>query len=297
MFKKSLLIGDALTNLQGNFEQGTQLRRIIFEGQEFVIGLLKQGSVVEEIDYITLIHAIREHKPGIVSNKKSYTTDVIFFVYDLNAPFLLANVDMLESIPEAINEVSVLPDLFFRPAMNVFISNKEKVTEIPVEIKANNEFDGEVELPLECIKQVNINNEYVSYEEGFISIDYDSLINELTDPSSVINKEQKMVEISFILEVDEKEFQIESPLIIDLDYTDRNKEMEAIRDEELLTNMLANIDMFEMMMSIMPVTLSDEVDYTPYMNIINLYASLIRKDKKSIDDVPAFLRDKVNELI
>ena len=297
MFKKSLLIGDALTNLQGNFEQGTQLRRIIFEGQEFVIGLLKQGSVVEEIDYITLIHAIREHRPGIVSNKKSYTTDVIFFVYDLNAPFLLANVDMLESIPEAINEVSVLPDLFFRPAMNVFISNKEKVTEIPVEIKVNNEFDGEVELPLECIKQVNINNEYVSYEEGLISIDYDSLINELADPSSVINKEQKMVEISFILEVDEKEFQIESPLIIDLDYIDRNKEMEAIRDEELLTNMLANIDMFEMMMSIMPVTLSDEVDYTPYMNIINLYASLIRKDKKSIDDVPAFLRDKVNELI
>lgn len=65
------------------------------------------------------------------------------------------------------------------------------------------------------------------------------------------------------------------------------------QDEEIMTNLLASVELFEMILSMMPVlenTMSKSVEVNP---MVEVYVTLILKGQKTIDQVPVILRDKV----
>jgi hypothetical protein len=73
---------------------------------------------------------------------------------------------------------------------------------------------------------------------------------------------------------------------------------QSIQDGDIISNMLATTEIFEMMLEFIPITLSD--DNNNLMegmvgNMVEVYVTLIIKGYKTIDDVPVLLRDKVNE--
>ena len=69
-----------------------------------------------------------------------------------------------------------------------------------------------------------------------------------------------------------------------------------LQDNEILMNMLASADIFEMMLEIMSVQLNTK--NTKGVNkMAELYATLIIKGKKTIDDVPVMLRPQVESIL
>ena len=70
------------------------------------------------------------------------------------------------------------------------------------------------------------------------------------------------------------------------------------QNEEILVNMLANTEMFEMLLSMMPMTLSIEDKNTKNSggnSMIEVYCTLIIKGVKTIEDVPLVIREQVIE--
>ena len=71
------------------------------------------------------------------------------------------------------------------------------------------------------------------------------------------------------------------------------------QNEEILVNMLANTEMFEMILSMMPMALSIDKKNTKNSGgsrgICDIYASLIEKGVKTIEDVPLVIREQVIE--
>lgn len=70
------------------------------------------------------------------------------------------------------------------------------------------------------------------------------------------------------------------------------------QNEEILVNMLANTEMFEMILGMMPMTLSIEDKNTKNNggnSIIEVYCTLIIKGVKTIEDVPLVIREQVIE--
>lgn len=67
------------------------------------------------------------------------------------------------------------------------------------------------------------------------------------------------------------------------------------RDEEILVNMLANTEMFEMILGMMPTTLSIENKNNGGNSMIEVYCTLIIKGIKTIEEVPLVIREKVIE--
>ena len=70
------------------------------------------------------------------------------------------------------------------------------------------------------------------------------------------------------------------------------------QNEEILVNMLANTEMFEMILSMMPMTLSIEDKNTKNNggnSMIEVYCTLIIKNVKTIEDVPLVIREQVIE--
>ena len=70
------------------------------------------------------------------------------------------------------------------------------------------------------------------------------------------------------------------------------------QNEEILVNMLANTEMFEMILGMMPMTLSIEDKNTKNnggSNMVEVYCTLIIKGVKTIEDVPLVIREQVIE--
>ena len=70
------------------------------------------------------------------------------------------------------------------------------------------------------------------------------------------------------------------------------------QNEEILVNMLANTEMFEMLLGMIPMTLSTEDKKTKNSggsSMIEVYCTLIIKGVKTIEDVPLVIREQVIE--
>lgn len=68
------------------------------------------------------------------------------------------------------------------------------------------------------------------------------------------------------------------------------------QNEEILVNMLANTEMFEMILGMIPMTLSeDKAKNNGGSSMIEVYCTLIIKNVKTIDDVPLVIREQVIE--
>ena len=64
------------------------------------------------------------------------------------------------------------------------------------------------------------------------------------------------------------------------------------QDEEILVNMLANTEMFEMILGMMPTTLSIENKNNGGSNMVEVYVTLIIKGIKAVEDVPLAIKEK-----
>ena len=68
------------------------------------------------------------------------------------------------------------------------------------------------------------------------------------------------------------------------------------QNEEILVNMLANTEMFEMLLGMIPMTLSkDKTKNSGGNSMIEVYCTLIIKNVKTIEDVPLVIREQVIE--
>lgn len=69
------------------------------------------------------------------------------------------------------------------------------------------------------------------------------------------------------------------------------------QNEEILTNMLANTEIFEMVLGMTPITSIEEKNNKNVggNSMIEVYATLIIKGIKTIEDVPLVIREKVVE--
>lgn len=88
---------------------------------------------------------------------------------------------------------------------------------------------------------------------------------------------------------------------IELSLEDKISILEAEQEkqnEEILVNMLANTEMFEMILGMTPTTLSIEDKNTKNNggnSMIEVYCTLIIKGVKTIEDVPLVIREQVIE--
>ena len=71
------------------------------------------------------------------------------------------------------------------------------------------------------------------------------------------------------------------------------KDEQIMQNEEILVNMLANTEMFEMILSMMPTEIN--LNSKGVNPMVEVYVTLIIKGVKSIDDVPLVLREQVIE--
>lgn len=71
------------------------------------------------------------------------------------------------------------------------------------------------------------------------------------------------------------------------------KDEQTMQNEEILVNMLANIEMFEMILGMMPTETS--LNSKGVNPMVEVYTTLIIKGIKSVDDVPLVLREQVIE--
>lgn len=68
------------------------------------------------------------------------------------------------------------------------------------------------------------------------------------------------------------------------------------QNEEILVNMLANTEMFEMLLGMIPMTLSEyKTKNNGGNSMIEVYCTLIIKGVKTIEDVPLVIREQVIE--
>ena len=69
------------------------------------------------------------------------------------------------------------------------------------------------------------------------------------------------------------------------------------QNEEILVNMLANTEMFEMLLCMTPMTLSEEdkAKNSGINSMTEVYCTLIIKGVKTIEDVPLVIREQVIE--
>lgn len=112
-------------------------------------------------------------------------------------------------------------------------------------------------------------------DENYLIFTDEEIIYELTENEILGNK------IS-ILEGENKKLKIE----------------QEQQNEEILVNMLANTEMFEMLLGMTPMTLSIEDKNTKNnggSSMIEVYCTLIIKGVKTIEDVPLVIREQVIE--
>ena len=71
------------------------------------------------------------------------------------------------------------------------------------------------------------------------------------------------------------------------------KDEQIMQNEEILVNMLANTEMFEMILGMMPTEIN--LNSKGVNPMVEVYVTLIIKGVKSIDDVPLVIREQVIE--
>ena len=75
---------------------------------------------------------------------------------------------------------------------------------------------------------------------------------------------------------------------------------QSMQDEEILVNLMASTDLFEMIISMMVSGLSEGMSVKNNKGVngmVDVYTSLIIKGKKTIDDVPTIIRPQVENLL
>lgn len=90
---------------------------------------------------------------------------------------------------------------------------------------------------------------------------------------------------------------LETTQVVESLIADREERLakEKAQEEEIIKNMLANTEMFEMMAPMMVNTLSTKSNR--FSNMAEVYASLINKGVKTIEEVPAIILYQVKEIL
>ena len=91
---------------------------------------------------------------------------------------------------------------------------------------------------------------------------------------------------------------IQEKISILTEENEKLKQEQEQQNEEILVNMLANTEMFEIILGMMPVTLSIDEKNTKNSggsSMIEVYCTLIIKGVKTIEDVPLVIREQVIE--
>lgn len=101
----------------------------------------------------------------------------------------------------------------------------------------------------------------------------------------------KLVEEDYKIKIDESQKKIS---ILEAENEKLKVEQEQ-QNEEILVNMLANTEMFEMILGMIPMTLSIENKNNGGSNMVEVYCTLIIKGVKTIEDVPLVIREQVIE--
>ena len=103
---------------------------------------------------------------------------------------------------------------------------------------------------------------------------------------------KKVIDIlnSFILES-------KTDKLISSKEVDKINNYQDIQDEEILTNLMASADIFEMLINLIGMPLNDASKNKMVGSIVDVYVSLIVKGKKAIDDVPAVIRPQVEDML
>lgn len=113
-------------------------------------------------------------------------------------------------------------------------------------------------------------------------------------------EEQYLIDGNFLVYTDElSDFEMikRKTSILETENEKLKAEQEQ-QNEEILVNMLANTEMFEMILSMMPTSLSiDEKNNknSGGSSMIEVYCTLIIKGVKAIEDVPLVIRERVIE--
>lgn len=113
-------------------------------------------------------------------------------------------------------------------------------------------------------------------------------------------EEQYLIDGNFLVYTDElSDFEMikRKTSILEAENEKLKAEQEQ-QNEEILVNMLANTEMFEMILSMMPTSLSiDEKNNknSGGSSMIEVYCTLIIKGVKAIEDVPLVIRERVIE--
>lgn len=70
---------------------------------------------------------------------------------------------------------------------------------------------------------------------------------------------------------------------------------QEVQNNEIMTSMIANTELFEMVLGMMPATLNTKnINNTKGVSsMVEVYVTLILKGQKTIDQVPAIIRDQV----
>ena len=119
------------------------------------------------------------------------------------------------------------------------------------------------------------------------------------------NREKKLSKVMYLKDGNFLVFE-EMPFIYELEnkisiLTEENenlKQEQEQQNEEILVNMLANTEMFEMLLGMIPMTLSKDEKNTKNSggsSMIEVYCTLIIKGVKTIEDVPLVIREQVIE--
>ena len=154
---------------------------------------------------------------------------------------------------------------------------------------------------VECgkvIESLNISNEdeiFLVYEGSNVSeIQFvESIRNlyKLDNSLSAIEVAEAYVEI--IKSENEKNMQ-EASVISDLETKNKKlEEKQTQQGEEILSNVLAIVEIFEMISSTTPALMN--IAETENNSIIKMYCTLIMKGIKNINDVPMVLKDQVTK--
>lgn len=142
-------------------------------------------------------------------------------------------------------------------------------------------------------------NERTKESIGLIELEYGEFEKISKDSTSMsVNLETKQLEFNY-------EEIPQPPSDMDILYDkisilegedEKLKAEQTQQNDEILVNMLANTEMFEMILEMMPVSYSiEKTKNTGGSSMVEVYVTLILKGIKTIDDVPMVIRAQVEE--
>ena len=156
-------------------------------------------------------------------------------------------------------------------------------------------FDEDIEIYTELKERDKDSIGFLTFEYGEypkLSKGSTGVIVKLEDKSLIFSYEELPQE-----PVEPTEIEIMQDKISILQEENKNlKTEQEQQNEEILVNMLANTEMFEMLLGMIPMTLSeDKTKNSGGSSMIEVYCTLIIKGVKTIEDVPLVIREQVIE--